>query len=72
MERSERLRAACTFKLSSVGLELPAADRAEPVDKLVQEVADGITAMSVAACSLPGLPRTEATNHIVAKAKTAT
>jgi phosphoserine phosphatase RsbU/P len=49
MERSERLRATCTFKLSSVGLKLPAADRMEPVDKLVQEVADGITAISVAA-----------------------
>ena len=49
MERSERLRATCTFKFSSVGLKLPAADRTEPVDKLVQEVADGITAMSEAA-----------------------
>jgi phosphoserine phosphatase RsbU/P len=49
LERSERLRATCTFKLSSVGLKLPAADRTEPVSKLVQEVADGITALSVAA-----------------------
>ena len=44
----------CTFKLSSVGLKLPAADRPEPVDKLIQEVADGITAMTMAA-----LPRTK-------------
>jgi hypothetical protein len=43
------LRANCTFKLSSVGLKLPAADRPEPVDMLIQEVADGITAMTVAA-----------------------
>jgi len=49
LERSDRLRANCTFKLSSVGLKLPAADRPEPVDKLIQEVADGITAMTVAA-----------------------
>ncbi|MBZ5651275.1 MAG: hybrid sensor histidine kinase/response regulator [Acidobacteriia bacterium] len=49
LERSERLGASCTFKLSSVGLKLPAADRLEPVDKLVQEVADGITAMAMTA-----------------------
>ncbi len=49
LERSERLRATCTFKLSSAGLKLPAADRPEPVDKLVQEIADGITAMTMEA-----------------------
>jgi len=49
LQRSERLRATCTFKLSSVGLKLPAADRLEPVDKLVLEVADGITAMTMKA-----------------------
>ncbi|MGA9811654.1 MAG: hybrid sensor histidine kinase/response regulator [Terriglobales bacterium] len=49
LERSDRLRANCTFTLSSVGLKLPATDSAEPVDKLVQEVADGITAITMAA-----------------------
>ena len=48
LERSERLRSSCTFKLSSVGLKLPAADRTEPVEKLVQEVADSITEMTAA------------------------
>ena len=58
LERSERLRATCTFKLSSVGLKLPAADRLEPVDKLIQEVADGITAMTTEA-----LPHTKGHMH---------
>lgn len=48
LERSVRLRASCSFKLSSVGLKLPAAG-VGPVDKLVQEVADGITALTMAA-----------------------
>ena len=48
LERSERLRATCAFKLSSVGLKLPRRDRQEPVEKLVQEVADGITEMTMA------------------------
>jgi sigma-B regulation protein RsbU (phosphoserine phosphatase) len=46
--RSERLRAGCAFKLSSVGLKLPAADRQEPLETLVQEVADRITEMTMA------------------------
>ena len=45
--RSERLRASCAFEVSSVGLKLPAADRQEPVEKLVQEVADSITEMTM-------------------------
>jgi hypothetical protein len=48
LERSERLQASCAFKLSSVALKLPAADRQEPVEKLVQEVADSITEMTMA------------------------
>ena len=52
------MRATCTFKLSSVGLKLPAADRLEPVDKLIQEVADGITAMTTEA-----LPHTKGHMH---------
>ncbi len=48
LERSERLRTNCAFKLSSLALKLPAADRQEPVDKLVQEVADSITEITMA------------------------
>jgi hypothetical protein len=47
--RSERLRSNCTFELSSFGLKLPAADRQETVEKLVQEVADSITEMTMTA-----------------------
>jgi hypothetical protein len=36
------------FKLSSVALKLPAGDRQEPVEKLVQKVADSITEMTMA------------------------
>jgi signal transduction histidine kinase len=49
LERSERLRSSCTFKVSSTGLKLPAADRQEPVEKLVQEVAASITGITMAA-----------------------
>jgi sigma-B regulation protein RsbU (phosphoserine phosphatase) len=47
LERSEHLRAECTFELSSVAVKLPAADRKQPVEKLVQEVADSITEMTM-------------------------
>jgi sigma-B regulation protein RsbU (phosphoserine phosphatase) len=47
LERSEHLRAHCTFELSSAGVKLPATDRREPVEKLVQEVADSITEMTL-------------------------
>ncbi len=48
LERSTRLKASCTFKLSSVGLKMPARDRPEPINKLVQEVADNITDITMA------------------------
>jgi len=47
LERSERLRHNCAFKVNSVGLKLPAADRQEPVERLVQEVADGIVEITM-------------------------
>ncbi len=49
LERSERLRTHCAIKLSSLVLKLPAADRQEPLDKLVHEVADSITDITMAA-----------------------
>ncbi len=49
MEHSDRLRANCVCTVSSAVVKLPAADRQEPVDKLVQEVADSITEMTMAA-----------------------
>lgn len=47
LERSERLRASCRFKLHSVGLKIPAQDGEKSVDTLVQEVADSITEMTM-------------------------
>jgi len=47
LERSERLRHNCVFKINSVGLKLPAADCQERVEKLVQEVADGIVEITM-------------------------
>jgi hypothetical protein len=47
LERSERLRHNCAFKVNSVGLKLPAADCQERVEKLVQEVADGIVEITM-------------------------
>jgi signal transduction histidine kinase len=49
LERSEPLKANCAFKVSCVGLKLPLPDHQQPVDKVVQEVADSITEMGVAA-----------------------
>lgn len=47
LERSERLRTNFAFKLSSRGLNLPAAAHQEPVEKLVQQVADSITEITM-------------------------
>ncbi len=47
LERSERLRANFAFKLSSLGLKLPAAADHEPIEKLVQQVADSITEITM-------------------------
>lgn len=61
LERSELLRTHCAFKLSSVALQLPAAGRDDPsqesLDKLVQEVADSITEVTMATLrrNQPGL-----------------
>jgi len=49
LERSERLKTNCVFKVSSVGLKLPTQAPEEPVEKLVQEVADSINEISMAA-----------------------
>jgi signal transduction histidine kinase len=48
LEHSSSLRAACSFRLSSVSLTLPPANQEQPVEKLVQEVADSITEMTMA------------------------
>jgi hypothetical protein len=48
LERSDRLRASCVFNLSSVALKLPALDSRESVAKVVQEIADTITELTMA------------------------
>jgi signal transduction histidine kinase len=48
LDRSDRLRASCIFKLSSVALKLPTGDPREPVANVVQEVADTITELTMA------------------------
>ena len=48
LERSDRLRASCVFKLSSVALKLPALDSRASVAKVVQEIADTITELTMA------------------------
>ena len=48
LERSGRLRAICVFKLSSVALKLPPGDARQPVAKVVQEIADSITELTMA------------------------
>jgi hypothetical protein len=47
LENSERLKTGCVFKVSSMGVKLPAANRFDPLTKLVQEVADSITEMTM-------------------------
>jgi phosphoserine phosphatase RsbU/P len=47
LERSERLRSACVFKISSLPVKVPAADRRQSVEPLVQEVANIITEMTM-------------------------
>ncbi len=49
LDQSASLRTVCSFKLSSITLPLPAAGQQEPVEKLVQQVADSITEMTMAA-----------------------
>ena len=43
LERSERLKVGCVFKVSSADLALPLRDHQEPVEKLVEKVADSIS-----------------------------
>jgi signal transduction histidine kinase len=47
LERSQTLAASCVFKVNSIGVELPAQDGQEPVEKLVKKVADSITEMTM-------------------------
>jgi hypothetical protein len=49
LERSTPLKTACVVTVSSAGLKLPSPDQQAPVEKFVQEIADRITEMSVAA-----------------------
>ena len=48
LDRSDRLRASCVFKLSSVALKIPAVDPQQPVAKVVREIADTITELTMA------------------------
>jgi signal transduction histidine kinase len=48
LESSEQLKTSCAFKLSSMELKLPPKNDQEPVDKLVQKVADSITEIVMA------------------------
>jgi len=43
LDRCEQLKASCVCKVSATALQLPSREREEPLEKLVQEVADGIT-----------------------------
>ena len=43
LDRCEELKASCVFKVSATALQLPSLQREESLEKLVQEVADGIT-----------------------------
>jgi hypothetical protein len=45
LERAPELRASICLEVSSIPIELPLADRAQPVEKLAQQVADVVTAM---------------------------
>jgi len=47
LERSQILTASCAFKVNSIGVELPAQDGTEPVEKLLEKVADSITEMTM-------------------------
>jgi signal transduction histidine kinase len=49
LQLSESLNANCTVKVCSLHLKLPVPGRHEPLEKFVQEVADSVTEMSLAA-----------------------
>jgi signal transduction histidine kinase len=48
LQHSERLQMNCLLEVLSMGLKLPSQDSREPVDKLVQEIADSVTEISMA------------------------
>ena len=48
LEGKEELRAAAVFSISAAAIPLPAGQENKPAEKLVQEVADHITAMAMA------------------------
>lgn len=43
LDRCEQLKASCGFRVSTTALQLPSREQEEPLEKLVQRVADGIT-----------------------------
>jgi len=49
LDRCEQLKASCGFRVSATGLQLPSREQEEPLEKLVQRVADGITEKVMAA-----------------------
>jgi len=48
LDRCEELKASCVFKVSATALQLPSREQGESLEKLVQEVADGITEKAMA------------------------
>jgi signal transduction histidine kinase len=48
LELSDRLKATCAIKVSSIGLNLPAANAPGPLEKIVEEVAARITELTMA------------------------
>jgi hypothetical protein len=48
LERSESLQARCVFRVASTGLKLPLPSQPEAVVKLVEQVADSITKITLA------------------------
>ena len=58
LDRSPELKAAATYKIATVPVPLPPGGSEKPIEKLVQEVADGITAVAlVALAEKPGPAR---------------
>jgi hypothetical protein len=47
LERSERLQACCAIRVSSTGVWLPSPVDAQPLQKLVEQVADSITEITL-------------------------
>jgi len=49
LDRSPELKAAASYKIATVPVPLPPGGSEKPIEKLVQEVADGITAVALVA-----------------------